>query len=405
MPIFSTQLSYLGVDFNARSVKVVEFKNEKGRPKLITYGYFDHEVDYQADKNKDNLSEIATLISATCKKAKTTTKTVISALPSFSVFNSIITLPPMSKKELSSAVNWEAKKVIPLSLAEMNLHWSLLEPVKEEAKDDPQKNSQPTTISKSLKNLSPQPADKAGDKLPQNQSAPKKFAANYQGFLKIPPKKEAKENIKILLTAAPKNLVKKYIAIFAAAGLNLLSLDTETFALIRSLIGNDRSTIMLVDIDLTVSNISIVQNGIPYLNRSVNVGGLTITRAIANGLNIGLRRAEQLKYDIGIGSPNADSKGIPKTIASALQPVIDEIKYSINLYKNQGGQNPEKIILTGGSAFLVNLPNYLSNLLSIRVYLGDPWARVIYPAELKPALSEVGPRFSVAIGLAMKEIV
>ncbi|KKQ55012.1 MAG: hypothetical protein US74_C0045G0015, partial [Parcubacteria group bacterium GW2011_GWA2_38_13] len=43
-------------------------------------------------------------------------------------------------------------------------------------------------------------------------------------------------------------------------------------------------------------------------------------------------------------------------------------------------------------------------ILNMRVYLGDPWARVIYPEELKPALAEVGPRFSVAIGLAMKEI-
>jgi len=84
--------------------------------------------------------------------------------------------------------------------------------------------------------------------------------------------------------------------------------------------------------------------------------------------------------------------------------IIDEIKYSMNLFKSQGKENIEKVILTGGSSLLANLPNYLSNTLSMKVFLGDPWARVMYPEELKPALQEIGPRFSVAIGLAMKEI-
>jgi hypothetical protein len=50
------------------------------------------------------------------------------------------------------------------------------------------------------------------------------------------------------------------------------------------------------------------------------------------------------------------------------------------------------------------LPNYFANLLGLKVYLGDPWARVVYPEELKPVLDEVGARFSVAIGLAMRNI-
>jgi hypothetical protein len=41
----------------------------------------------------------------------------------------------------------------------------------------------------------------------------------------------------------------------------------------------------------------------------------------------------------------------------------------------------------------------------MKVVIGDPWSRVIFPVELKPALDEIGPRFAVAIGLAMREIV
>ena len=39
----------------------------------------------------------------------------------------------------------------------------------------------------------------------------------------------------------------------------------------------------------------------------------------------------------------------------------------------------------------------------MRVILGDPWAHISYPADLKPVLQALGPKFSVAIGLAMRE--
>ncbi|MFA6410911.1 MAG: pilus assembly protein PilM, partial [Candidatus Buchananbacteria bacterium] len=224
-----------------------------------------------------------------------------------------------------------------------------------------------------------------------------------KGFIKISSESE-KQYLKVLLTAAPKDLVKKYIDIFKSAGLNLLSLDTESFALIRSLVGNDKSALMIVDIGSVVTNISIVVNSIPVLNRSIDVGGLTITKAIANSLNVNLTRAEQFKYDIGMSPDRMGQGSVPKTIEATLTPIVDELRYSLNLYRNQGQKSIEKIILTGGSSLLLNLPEYLSNLMGLRVFLGDPWARVMYPEELKPVLDEIGPRYSVTIGLAMRDI-
>ena len=50
------------------------------------------------------------------------------------------------------------------------------------------------------------------------------------------------------------------------------------------------------------------------------------------------------------------------------------------------------------------LVEYLSKIININVIIGDPWARVSYPVDLKPLLHEIGPRMSVAVGLAMREI-
>jgi len=381
MPLFSSSQNYLGIDFDANSVKMVELKNEDGRPRLITYGYIDKELDKVVPEGvKGDHEEIAKMIKHVCRQAKVTTTKVITALPAFSVFSSILNLPAMSKKDLVSAVKWEAKKVIPLPIDEMILDWKVLEDFSGD-----------------------QLADKKNQEELGNGNGQTGDDSQKKRFLRITPKVK-KQNTKILLTAAPKDLVKRYMDIFKAAGLSLLSLDTESFALIRSLVGNDKTALMIVDVGSVVTNISVVVNGIPILNRSIDVGGLTISKAIANSLNVNLSRAEQFKYDIGMSPERKGQGSVPKTIETTLTPIVDELRYSLNLYKNQGQKNIEKIILTGGSSLLLNLPEYLSNLIGLRVFLGDPWARVIYPEELKPVLDEIGPRYSVAIGLAMRDI-
>lgn len=383
MGLFSSANSYLGVDFDANSIKVVELKNENGRPRLVTYGFIDKEVDKIKGNNEDedSTTQTARLVAEVCHQAKVSSTKTITALPAYSVFSSILNLPTMSKKDLASAVQWEAKKVIPLPIEDMILDWKLLEDFDSEGMAGEHTSALDQGMSKIGSNI-----------------VPKKSK-----FLQISSKTK-KQYAKVLLTAAPKDLVKKYVDIFKVAGLNLLSLDTESFALIRALVGNDKSTLMLVDIGAVVTNISIVHDSVPVLNRSIEVGGLTITQAIANSLNVSLDRAEQFKYDIGMSQNRLGQGSVPKTIETTLTPIVDELRYSLNLYKNKDKKNIEKVILTGGSSLLLNLPEYLSKVLDLRVFLGDPWARVIYPEELKPVLDEIGPRFSVAIGLAMRDI-
>ena len=383
MPLFGKKDSYLGIDFDTSSVKIVELKNMSGRPRLVTYGFFNRPAGKTGALDSNDVEKTAKLIRQVCAKAKITSRKVITAMPAFSVFSSILTLPVMSKKDLASAIKWEAKKVIPLPIEDMIIDWKLLEGVELETLD-PGGSSEEEPESKALGQL-------GGLKVSRRKN------------LKIKQQKEGKYT-KVLLTAAPKDLVRRYVEVFKTAGLTLLSLDTESFALVRSLVGNDKSSLMVVDMGAVVTNISIINNGIPTFNRSMDVGGATITQAIANSLNISLDRAEQFKYDIGMNPERIGQGSVPKTIEDTLTPIVDELKYSLNLYREQGKRPIEKLILTGGSSLLLNLPNYFANLLGLKVYLGDPWARVVYPEELKPVLDEVGARFSVAIGLAMRNI-
>ena len=370
MGLFSKEnLNYLGVDIGSAGIKVVELKNEGGRPRLITYGYVDEAIKMSHDSTKEEQAKNVALLKSILEKSNVTTKKVVVGIPSFSVFSSVISLPIMNQKDLAQAVYWQAKKIVPISLDEMTLDWKILN-------------------------------DK---EVAENKIKKEKNKDNKEGEKKEVKPEPKKKDLKILIAAAPKKLVSKYVELFKSAELELISLETENFALERSLVGGDKNPVMIVDIGSITSDISVVENGIPVLSRSVDTGGEAITKAVMNSMHVDRKRAEQFKKDIGF---NAGQGNLPKVMEESIAPIINEIKYSFDLYASrQTNQRIEKIVLTGGSAFLPNMPEYLSKLLNIQVFVGDPWDRVIYPVELKPVLSNLAPRFSVAVGLAMREIV
>lgn len=368
MSIFSAKTSYLGVDIGTSSIKVVELENFKGRPKLVTYGFTEKNLSqWNGQGGLGDIRETAEAVNSICRKSRTVSRKIIGALPNFSVFTAILTLPDMPKKELASAISWEAKKIIPVPLEDIILDWKIISETSAEAKP-------------------------ASEGEAEDQSAPlKKIFSKSQ------------KSLRILITGASRNLVKKYLDVFNAADLSLLSLETESFALIRSLIGNDKSVIMAIDLGASTTSVVVVDKGIPVLSRSLESGGLMITKAIGNALNVNLERAEQFKQDMALGQETAES-ALPQAVEKAFASILNEIKYTINLYQEQNGRKIEKMILTGGSAMIGNLPGYLSRILNVSVSIGDPWARVVYPLELKPILDRLGSRFAVAIGLAMRNI-
>ncbi|MFH0856729.1 MAG: type IV pilus assembly protein PilM [bacterium] len=366
MSLFKSQKHILGVDLGVSSIKVVELAQANKGAELVTYGFAKFRAD---DIKKDSALEqekIAAILKKICKEAKVSAVNAIASLPPFFVFTSIINLPQMLSQDIEAAVKWEAKKVIPLPLDQIELKWKAININQCQGKDS--------------------------EKNENNQ------------------KEKQGKKMQILLTGAAKKIVQRYMNIFKTAGLNLYSLETESFALSRSLLNEkENSVAMVVDIGALNTNIAIIKSGIPFLNKSIDVGALTISKSIANSLNINIERAEQFQYDIGITINNKD-QAIPKIIEESLAAIVNEIKYSFNLYEEYKGtilspdDRIEKIVLCGGGVIIPNLAEYLSGLLNIKVYIGDPWDKVKYNEELKLILQEIGPNFPVAVWLAMRDL-
>ncbi len=341
----SSNHNYLGIDISAPGIKMVELTRNGNQVALVSYGFSEQKLDSQlTDMSALDVPRTATLIHQIKEKSHINANLCLASLPTASVFSSLINVNQTSnKKELEAAVNWEAKKVIPLALSDIVL--------------DYQKVDNGRT-----------------------------------------------DGSTILLTGAPKALIQNYISVFKAAQLNLLSIETEIFPLIRSLLGNDRSPVMIIQLGSTTTNIFIVDKSIPIINRSIGIGGNAITKTIAEHLNSSLEEAEQFKYDL-MHSEAAEAKTdtLPPMILEGLDPIVNEIKYIMEVYSNKENRRLEKIILTGGGSMLPGLTTYLSDKFNTNTIVGDPWFRISYPFELKPILEKIGPRLAVAIGLAMRE--
>lgn len=376
------------MDIGTSTLKLVELANEGGRPKLLTYGYMEQANDVIRSDSDEAKGRMIKSLKVLVEKSHAQSRDVIAALPSYTVFSSIIHLPVISKREeLASAVQWEAKKFVPMPIEDMILDWKVL-------------NNKPASPPAEIKITEQPVAVPSADPMASQPPlpTPAKPATDSEN-------KENGATQRILITAAPKNLVDRYIALFKAAGLHLLSLETESLALERALVGKDPSPILIMDFGASATTLLVVANAVPIINRSIDVGGANMTGGIAESLGISVDRAEQLKRDVGVKvEGGADDMVYPAKLEAMVNALLNEVRYVLNLYHNQSDVPIEKIILTGGSAFLANLPELLTQRFNIKTFIGDPWARVIAPADLTEVLKEIGPSMSISIGLAMREI-
>lgn len=378
--------SYLGVDLGTNSIKFVELERAGGRLRLVNYGLAEAESNVSREESQESLTRVADIFKKLLVRARARSRECVAALPNFSVFSSVITLPALGQAELAAAVQWEAKKFIPMPLENVVLDWKILgdRPSAEVAKAD-------------VDRPAPEVARPfgSGDKSRSTAMPAAGSAAQASGNIGT--------GTRVLLTAAPKYLVQRYASIFKQAGMALLSLETESFALSRSLVGNEPYVVLIADVGSLTTDLTVVEQGVPVLSRSIDVGGKTITRAIADSLGIAEPRAEQFKRDVGMGQSGADD-GVARIISQSFAAVINEMKYALNQYLGRGARPVEKILLTGGSSFLPGLPGYLANSLGIKAFIANPWARLAFPKDLAPVLDALSPRMAISIGLAMREL-
>ncbi len=351
---FGKSKSQLGVDIGSSNIKIVQLRPKDNSFILETYGFVNFSYQIGSKDSTAAVTKTAELLKTLVSKARVTTNQIVASLPNSSVFTSVIEMPKIPDHELKAAVEFEARKYVPLPLEEVVLSWSVIEDKRTKITKD-----------SNLGNF--------------------KTAGNLK--------------IKVLLTAVPSVIIDNYVKVFQMANLEPVALEVESLSLIRSLVGEDLSTNLMIDIGAKSTSINLVDSGYLRLSKNLNVGGDTVSASIAQSLSVNFARADQFKKDFGL---TAGASGqIPQVMRPILDIIKNEAQQLISLFESRG-EKIDKVFLSGGGAKLPSLKEYFT-ILGKPVVLGNPWTKILYPPNLKPLIEPLGLNLAVAVGLAMRQ--
>lgn len=276
-------------------------------------------------------------------------KSVATALWGSSVIVKRITIPRMDEKVVGDQIRWEAEQYIPFDINEVNLAYTV------------------------LRHASQNP-----------------------------------DTMDILLVAARQEHVMKYVEVVESAGLQCSVLDVGGFALANCFEANYRSeqgsTIALLNLGASVSNLVLVEGGDVVFCRDLSVGGLTYTNELQKTLSTTSEEAEAMKLSVSSGQPAPDEAA--QAVRLAHEMISDEVQASFDFFANTAAASSiRKCYISGGASRTPGLVEHLGKTLNIGVVQFNPFHKVqINGKNLSSAYAEDIKDFApAAIGLGLRK--
>jgi len=329
-----------GLDVGTSSIKAVQLKKSFGKFELVSFGSASLEENVSQSDSDVDKKRVAEEIKKLVHSMHLVTKNVIMSLPGSTVFTTVINIPKMPMAELKKAVSYQAEQNIPLKISEVQIDWQVVGEV------------------------------------------------------------PAKNELLVMVIAAPKTKTQKTADLAQGAGLELSAVEINSIASARALQTND-PLYMIVDIGTFNTELTVVRQAVVTLTRTVPVGGQVITRAIAQSLGLEEGQAEQFKRKFGIEQDKMEGQ-IYKASRSVLNNLKEEIDRSVKYYGEQFGENIQNLKLTGGGSKTLGIQKFLADELNMNVVYGNPWEMVVHKQDVNNQLAGNAPDFAVAVGLAMR---
>lgn len=265
------------------------------------------------------------------------------SLPESVVSSKVIMIPPLTEAELASAIYWQAEQHIPISKEDLSLQYKVL--------------------------FRPEKGDK------QSQ-------------------------MRVLLIGTRKSLVERYVNMFTSMGIEPNILETQVLSLLRSLeIGAEEPPTMVLNWGATNMDVAVVFKGeIQFVFTHTGVGAL-LTKTLQQTLGLDLQQAEQYKRTYGL-EPTQFEGRVRNALAPIINTLVTEIQKAQRYFTSQFPQNTlSRIVITGGSAQLPGLTEFLTQSLGVEILLSAPFATATGEIPI-----ENQQTFSVCLGLLMREL-
>ncbi len=223
------------------------------------------------------------------------------------------------------------------------------------------------------------------------------------------------KSMETLLVAAPNEIITSAKEVIKVAQCTPEAIDLEPLVLRRALklCAPDKlqRRVALVNLGAAQSSINILREGVLCHNRTIPMGGQSLTQAIGNNLNLPFDEAEKLKKMKGeVLLDTTPVAPAVKSVYNAMQPVLDrlltDLRRSLDYYHaTYKGESVDLLILCGGTAQLKKLDAYLKKELEIPCEIADPFVNLTMPKNsnlTRASLRELAPSAMSVIGLALR---
>ncbi len=352
--------SVLGVDIGSSSIKIVQISKRNGHAILETYGelalgpYSGKGVGESTNLSTEKIIEAVNDILKE-KEVNITTRDCGVAIQFSSSLMTVIDMPVVDKKQLEQMVPIEARKYIPVPISEVTLDWYIIPKEK-------------NTDSSSTENGS-----------------------------------DTMQKMEVLIVALHNDTINRYKDIVTKTGLSTSFFEIEIFSTIRSVLDEEVSPIMIIDMGASTTKLYIVEKGVLRLSHMIDRGSHNITDELSKSVGISMEDAEYLKREKGL---LGDISGIAlKDVASfTLNYIFSEASHVVMAYQKKYNKNVSKVLLVGGGSALKGVVDVAKNIFQTEVVAGDPFSKVVAPAFLEKVLKETGPEFAVAVGIALRKL-
>lgn len=222
---------------------------------------------------------------------------------------------------------------------------------------------------------------------------------------------EGRRVVRILLVAAPRDMVASMLAAVTRVGLRPVGVDLTAFAVLRALAWVDRPVLpearteALLDVGARTTNLVVHQSGVPRFVRILPFGGADVTDAVADRLGVPLDQAEAVKLATALPAPGAAGTATESRVMDQISDAfVDEVRGSLEYYASRpGAARVERLLLTGGGGLLDGLADRLAASTRLPVLPGAVFAHLATGGTGLTAdqLRQAEPVAAVPVGLAL----
>jgi len=183
--------------------------------------------------------------------------------------------------------------------------------------------------------------------------------------------------------------------------LEIVGMEAEVFSFVRSAWPGEKYKFLpvcMIDFGWESTTVSIVEKKKLSTSFSFDVSSIGLTKDLSVALGVSLDEAEKMKVNHGL---DPKKPKVAKVFLDKINLLTMEIEKICEDFFQVNGKRVDCLVLSGGTANLFGLKEYISSRIKKDVILADPFLSVNYPLVLAKRLKQIGPSFAVALGASL----